>query len=118
MRRGPRWFAGSADAIYQSLNLIYDERPDYIFVFGADHIYRTDPRQMIAQHLESGAGLTVAGIRVPIEQAGEFGVIEADADGRTIEAFHEKPDRPDRPARRARTWCSRRWATTSSTRRC
>ena len=65
MRRGPRWFAGSADAIYQSLNLIYDERPDYILVFGADHIYRTDPRQMVAQHLESGAGLTVAGIRDP-----------------------------------------------------
>ena len=91
MRRGPRWFAGSADAIYQSLNLIYDERPDYILVFGADHIYRTDPRQMIAQHLESGAGLTVAGIRVPIEQSDQFGVIEPAEDGRTIRAFHEKP---------------------------
>ena len=91
MRRGPRWFAGSADAIYQSLNLIYDERPDYILVFGADHIFRTDPRQMVAQHLESGAGLTVAGIRVPIEQAGQFGVIEAEADGQKIKAFHEKP---------------------------
>ena len=101
-RRGPRWFAGSADAIYQSLNLIYDERPDYIVVFGADHIYRTDPRQMVAQHVESGAGLTVAGIRIPIEQAGQFGVIEAGTDGRTIEAFYEKrtdvtglPDAPD-----------------------
>src|SRR5271156_3267461 len=91
MRRGPHWFAGSADAIYQSLNLIYDERPDYIIVFGADHIYRTDPRQMIAQHLESGAGLTVAGIRVPIEQSNQFGVIEPALDGRTIAAFHEKP---------------------------
>ena len=90
MRRGPRWFAGSADAIYQSLNLIYDERPDYILVFGADHIYRTDPRQMVAQHLEAGAGLTVAGIRVPAEQAEQFGVIEVDADGQTIRAFHEK----------------------------
>ncbi len=90
MRRGPRWFAGSADAIYQSLNLIYDERPDYILVFGADHIYRTDPRQMVAQHLESGAGLTVSAIRVPIEQADQFGVIEAAADGHTIKVFHEK----------------------------
>jgi glucose-1-phosphate adenylyltransferase len=90
MRRGPRWFAGSADAIYQSLNLIHDERPDYILVFGADHIYRTDPRQMVAQHLESGAGLTVSGIRVPIEQARQFGVIETVEDGRTIRAFHEK----------------------------
>jgi glucose-1-phosphate adenylyltransferase len=102
MRRGPRWFAGSADAIYQSLNLIYDERPDYILVFGADHIFRTDPRQMVAQHLESGAGLTVAGIRVPIEQAGQFGVIEAGPDGQKIKAFHEKPSDiaglPDDPA--------------------
>ena len=61
MRRGPRWFAGSADAIYQNLNLVYDERPDTICVFGADHIYRMDPRQMIDQHLASGAGVTVAG---------------------------------------------------------
>jgi glucose-1-phosphate adenylyltransferase len=91
MRRGPRWFAGSADAIYQNMNLIADERPDYICVFGADHIYRMDPRQMIEQHLESGAGVTVAGIRVPIEQANTFGVIETAADGRTISAFREKP---------------------------
>src|ERR687893_1106130 len=49
MRRGPRWFEGSADAIYQNLNLIYDEKPDYVIVFGADHIYRMDPRQMIEQ---------------------------------------------------------------------
>ncbi len=91
MRRGPHWYAGSADAIYQSLNLIYDERPDYIAVYGADHIYRTDPRQMIAQHLESGAGLTVAAIRVPLEAAEGFGVIEPAQDGRTIRRFHEKP---------------------------
>jgi glucose-1-phosphate adenylyltransferase len=91
MRRGPRWFAGSADAIYQNMNLIADERPDYICVFGADHIYRMDPRQMIEQHLESGAGVTVAGIRVPIEQASTLGVIETAADGRTISAFREKP---------------------------
>jgi glucose-1-phosphate adenylyltransferase len=91
MRRGPRWFAGSADAIYQNMNLIADERPDYICVFGADHIYRMDPRQLVAQHLETGAGVTVAGIRVPIEQASEFGVIETAADGKTIAAFREKP---------------------------
>ena len=94
MRRGPRWFAGSADAIYQNMNLISDERPDYICVFGADHIYRMDPRQMIEQHLESGAGVTVAGIRMPIEQADQFGVIEPAADGHTIAAFREKPSDP------------------------
>ena len=56
MRRGPHWFAGSADAIYQNLNLLRDERPDYVIVFGADHIYRMDPRQMVDQHIESGRG--------------------------------------------------------------
>src|SRR5436189_3111460 len=59
-RLGPRWFAGSADAIYQSLNLIGDERPAHVIVFGADHIYRMDPSQMVAQHVHSGAGRTAA----------------------------------------------------------
>jgi glucose-1-phosphate adenylyltransferase len=55
MRRGPHWFAGSADAIYQNFNLLNDERPDYVIVFGADHIYRMDPRQMVEQHIAAGA---------------------------------------------------------------
>jgi glucose-1-phosphate adenylyltransferase len=91
MRRGPRWFAGSADAIYQNLNLLHDERPDHVAVFGADHIYRMDPRQMLDQHIESGAAVTVAALRAPIEQADQFGVIETAADGHTINAFREKP---------------------------
>ena len=90
MRLGPRWFAGSADAIYQNLNLIRDERPDYICVFGADHIYRMDPRQMVDQHIASGAGVTVAAIRVPRREASEFGVIEP-GPGTTVQAFREKP---------------------------
>jgi len=94
MRRGPYWFQGSADAIYQNLNLLYDERPEYVAVFGADHIYRMDPRQMIDQHVDGGADVTVAAIRAPIEQASEFGVIETAADGLTIEAFREKPSNP------------------------
>jgi glucose-1-phosphate adenylyltransferase len=91
MRRGPRWFAGSADAIYQNLNLLYDERPDYVCVFGADHIYRMDPRQMVDQHIEGGAAVTVAALRAPIDEADQFGVVETAADGRTIAAFREKP---------------------------
>lgn len=71
-RLGPRWYTGSADAIYQSLNLIYDEDPDYIVVFGADHVYRMDPEQMVRFHIDSGAGATVAGIRVPRENATAF----------------------------------------------
>jgi glucose-1-phosphate adenylyltransferase len=94
MRRGPRWYAGSSDAIFQSLNLVYDERPEYVIVFGADHIYRMDPRQMVAQHVASGAGVTVAGIRAPIDQADQFGVIEVADDGRAISAFREKPTDP------------------------
>jgi glucose-1-phosphate adenylyltransferase len=101
MRRGPWWFAGSADAIYQNLNLIYDERPDLVCVFGADHIYRMDPRQMVQQHIETGAGVTVAAIRVPIDQASSFGVIETAEDGVKIARFREKPNTvqglPDAP---------------------
>jgi glucose-1-phosphate adenylyltransferase len=90
MRRGRRWFLGSADAIYQNLNIIDDEEPRYIFVFGADHIYRMDPRQMLDAHIASGAGVTVAGIRVPIDQADQFGVIEL-GEGTRIARFREKP---------------------------
>jgi glucose-1-phosphate adenylyltransferase len=93
MRRGPRWFAGSADAIFQNLNLVYDLRPEHILVFGADHIYRMDPSQMVDDHIASGAGVTVAAIRSPIEEAGSFGVIEADPDRRIL-AFREKPSDP------------------------
>ena len=94
MRRGPRWYAGSSDAIFQSLNLVHDERPEYVIVFSADHIYRMDPRQMVEQHVASGAGVTVAGIRVPREEATAFGVIETAEDGRRIRAFREKPADP------------------------
>ena len=114
MRRGPRWFAGSADAIYQNFNLLNDERPDYVIVFGADHIYRMDPRQMVEQHIESGAGVTVAALRAPIDQADQFGVIETAA-GRAHdrrvpgEADGRRRGCPTRPTR-----STRRWATTSS----
>lgn len=90
-RLGPRWFAGSADAILQNLNLIEDERPDHVVVFGADHIYRMDPRQMVDQHLDSGAGVTIAAIRQPLALADQFGVIETGPDGVSVSAFREKP---------------------------
>ena len=93
MRRGPYWFQGSADAIYQNLNLINDEKPDIVCVFGADHIYRMDPRQMVDEHMAHNAGVTVAAIHVPKREATEFGVIESDADGKIV-AFHEKSATP------------------------
>ncbi|HXW77853.1 MAG TPA: sugar phosphate nucleotidyltransferase, partial [Acidimicrobiales bacterium] len=93
MRRGPWWFSGSADAIYQNLNIVSDEHPDYILVFGADHIYRMDPRQMLAQHVGSGAACTVAAIRVPPAHAGGLGIIEP-GQGTLIDRFVEKPPDP------------------------
>ncbi len=101
-RVGPRWQVGSADAIYQSLNLIAGDRPDLVLVFGADHVYRMDPVQMIDKHLAWGAGVTVAATGVPVGQATRLGVARAAPDGHRIEAFAEKspspaarPGRPD-----------------------
>ncbi len=93
MRTGPRWFAGSADAIFQNLNILGDERPDYVVVFGADHIYRMDVYPMFEQHLATDAGITIAGIPVPIEEASNFGIIDADENGK-IRKFVEKPTNP------------------------
>jgi len=97
-RRGPHWQTGSADAIYQSLNLIDDERPDIVVVFSADHVYRMDPVQMIEAHTATGAGATVAAIGVPRAEAREFGVVRSAPDGHRIEDFLEKPaDPPGHP---------------------
>jgi glucose-1-phosphate adenylyltransferase len=93
-RLGPHWYTGSADAIFQSMNLINDERPDIVVVVGADHVYRMDLRQMIAQHVEHGAGATVAAIPVSKQDAKAFGIVGVGPDGRTIESFLEKPANP------------------------
>lgn len=91
-RVGKHWYLGSADAIYQSLNLVRDEEPDYVVILGADNIFRMDLSQMLDAHIESGASLSVAGIRQPISLADQFGVIQADAkDPRRIGHFLEKP---------------------------
>jgi glucose-1-phosphate adenylyltransferase len=106
MRRGPHWFAGSADAIYQNINLITDEEPDVVCVFGADHIYRMDVRQMVNDHIANNTGVTVAAIPVGYEEAKSFGVIESDANG-NIKAFHEKsPNPPTMPGDDARCLAS------------
>jgi glucose-1-phosphate adenylyltransferase len=95
-RVGKRWYAGSADAIFQSLNLVSDEQPDIIVVVGADHVYRMDFSQMVAAHVESGAAATVAAIRQPIQLADQFGVIDVDpADTGKIREFLEKPTSPE-----------------------
>jgi glucose-1-phosphate adenylyltransferase len=91
---GPRWQAGSADAIYQSLSLLDEHRPDLVVVCGADHVYRMDPAQMIDAHLARGAGVTVSAIPMPMAQASDFGVAQLAPDGHSIESFLEKPASP------------------------
>lgn len=91
-RRGKNWFLGSADAIYQSLNVLDDERPDIVLVTGADNIYRMDFSQMVQQHIDSGFDLTIAGIRQPLELAPSFGVIDVDSENpQKVDRFLEKP---------------------------
>ncbi|NLT31491.1 MAG: NTP transferase domain-containing protein, partial [Propionibacterium sp.] len=92
-RLGPRWYQGSADAIFQSMNLITDDNPDYVVVFGADNIYRMDVNQMLEAHIESGLDATVAAIRVPRKDASAFGIIDAGANNK-INSFLEKPADP------------------------
>lgn len=91
-RMGKQWYMGSADAIYQSLNTIDDEHPDIVVVVGADHVYRMDFSQMVEQHIDTDAGITVAAIRQPISLADQFGVIEVDDnDVRRVGRWLEKP---------------------------
>lgn len=90
-RRGKSWFLGSANAIYQSLNLIHDANPDIVVVIGADHVYRMDFEQMVAAHIASGASASVAAVRQPMNLVDQFGVIQTDGSGR-ISGFVEKPE--------------------------
>lgn len=90
MRARGGWYEGTADAVYHNINLIADFRPDVVAIFGADHIFRMDIRQMIQFHRECGSDVTVAALPVPIEQSSQFGILEVDAEDRLI-GFEEKP---------------------------
>ncbi|MGJ9401968.1 glucose-1-phosphate adenylyltransferase [Arthrobacter sp. KK5.5] len=91
-RLGKDWFLGSANAIYQSLNLIHDAKPDYVVVVGADHVYRMDFSDMLEAHIKAGVSASVAAVRQPLELANQFGVIEVDPTRPDrIGAFVEKP---------------------------
>ncbi|MDQ2810388.1 MAG: glucose-1-phosphate adenylyltransferase [Actinomycetota bacterium] len=106
-RLGPHWYTGSADAIFQSMNLINDEQPDIVMVVGADHVYRMDPQQVIDHHVAHGAGVTVAAIPVPRDEASAFGIVSVGPDGRTVDAFLEKPaDPPPMPGDPQRSYSS------------
>ncbi len=93
MRTGHNWYQGTADAIYQNLNLIYDEMPELVCIFGGDHIYKMDISQMVDFHTKKGAALTIAAIPVPVEKACGFGIIEIDENQRVI-GWQEKPKKP------------------------
>ncbi len=90
MRKGPFWFRGTADAVFQNLELIFDEEPEYVCVFGGDHIYKMDVNQMLQEHINNDADLTIATVPVPVEESAQFGVVEIDADFR-VTGFVEKP---------------------------
>jgi glucose-1-phosphate adenylyltransferase len=106
-RLGPHWYTGSADAIYQSMNLINDEQPDIVMVIGADHVYRMDPQQMVDHHVAHGAGVTVAAIPVPRHEASSFGILSVAQDGRTVQEFLEKPaDPPPMPGSPEQSYAS------------
>lgn len=92
-RTGLSWFKGSADAVYQCQHVITDERPDLVAIFGGDHVYKMDVRQMINAHVHRNAAATVAAIPVPKKEASDFGVLEIDQAGRIV-AFHEKVKNP------------------------
>ena len=93
MRLGESWYQGTADAIFQNLNLIDDFKPDLVAVFGADHIYRMDIQQMIAFHVDRKASVTVATLPVTLEEASQFGVLDVDS-GLRVFGFDEKPQNP------------------------
>ena len=92
-RTGLSWFKGSADAVFQCQHVITDERPEIVAIFGGDHVYKMDVRQMINAHVEKKAAATIAAIPVPKKEATDFGVLETDQNGRII-AFHEKVKNP------------------------
>ena len=84
------WYQGTADAIFQNLNLLDDNSPDLVAVFGADHIYRMDVQQMVEFHLERKAAVTVATLPVSVEESPQFGIVEVDS-GLRVSGFEEKP---------------------------
>ncbi len=93
-RFSDEWYLGTADAVYQNLDIIRAEKPKYVLVLSGDHVYTMDYRSMLLQHVESGADMTVSCLEVPIsEAAGSFGVMEVDENNKII-GFQEKPENP------------------------
>ena len=92
-RQGDNWYSGTANAVYQSLDILREANPEFVLVLAGDHVYKMDYARMLAEHVARGADLTVACIEVPLHEACNFGVMGVDAQARVI-AFEEKPTRP------------------------
>ena len=93
-QKGGRWYAGTADAIYQNIDFIDNFDPEYVLILSGDHIYKMDYSKMLMYHHETGADFTVGCIEVPVEEAKGFGVMSVDQDSR-INKFVEKPSQPE-----------------------
>ena len=111
---GERWYAGTADAVYQNLDIVKRHAPEFVLILAGDHIYKMDYGPMIARHMENDADLTVGCVAVPRERASEFGVMSIDAAGRVI-AFRGKAGRSRRQCPTTPQGRSPRWESTSST---
>src|SRR3982751_1013465 len=92
MRVGETWYRGTADSVYQNYHLVEDYKPDAVLVFGADHVYKMNVRQMVGFHMQRNAVATVACIPIPVSEASSFGIVKTDVEGRII-GFQEKPDK-------------------------
>jgi glucose-1-phosphate adenylyltransferase len=90
----PLWYAGTADAVYQNIDIIKAHKPSYVLILAGDHVYKMDYGAIIARHVESGADITIGCVHMPCEQARSFGVMTVDADGRVLR-FNEKPKNPE-----------------------
>jgi glucose-1-phosphate adenylyltransferase len=92
-RTANHWYQGTADAVFQNLHILQDERPDYVIILSGDHIYKMDYLKMLQYHIAKNADLTVSGIEVPLDQAHQFGVMVVNDDNQVVE-FQEKPQEP------------------------
>ena len=93
LRLGDHWYRGTADAIFQNIYTLEQERPERVLIVSGDHIYKMDYSKMVEAHVETGADLTVACIEVPLKDANQLGVMEVDGDSRIV-GFEEKPSEP------------------------
>jgi len=90
-KREEKWYAGTADAIYQNIDTLLEERPKHVLILSGDHIYKMDYGRMLAQHLETGAALTIGAVEIPQSESRRFGIFQCDVEGRVL-AFQEKPE--------------------------